>query len=112
MNSCLEETSAQANSTEVASKASVTAASSNFLAKSFAARALHRFDPGFLAAAWWLHGRIAFLSLRQSLNPLSSGLDRERLTVVLGVTEPATEDPDSGGDEARVAAGIVSTLIH
>ncbi len=75
-------------------------------------RALHRFDPGFLAAAWWFHGWIAFLSLRQSLNPVSSSLDRERFTVVLGVTEPAAEDPDPSGDEARVAAGIVSSLIH
>ena len=32
-------------------------------------QALHRFDPGLLAAAWWMHGRIAFVSLRESVNP-------------------------------------------
>jgi hypothetical protein len=75
-------------------------------------QALHRFEPGLLAAAWWMHGRIAFVCLRHSVNPHGSALSRQRLTVVLGVTEPGPDEPGASGDEARVAAGIVGYLIH
>jgi hypothetical protein len=75
-------------------------------------QALDRFDLGLLAAAWWSHGRVAFVSLRQAPNLPEAIVDPRRFVVVLGVAEPTPGDLDPGGDEARVAAGMVNFLIH
>ena len=75
-------------------------------------QALDRFEVGLLAAAWWVRGLVAFVSLRQEMNPHTSNLDRPRFVVVLGVTEASPVERGPSGDEARAAAGIASRLLH
>ena len=75
-------------------------------------RALDRFDVGLCAAAWWKRGLVVFVCLRQQANAQVRALDKDRFLIVLGVTEPSPDDPVPSGDEARVAAGMISLLIH
>jgi hypothetical protein len=75
-------------------------------------RTLDRFDLGLCAAAWWKRGLVVFVCLRHQVNRQAPALDKDRFVIVLGVAEPSPDDPDPDGDEARVAAGMMSLLIH